>query len=133
MDIGAGHLHELSPDECWERARTRPVGRIAWLGADGLTVIPVNFTVDGRAVHVRTSGYSAMARECDDSPVAFQVDDFDPDTRSGWSVLMRGHAHIDFRSSVPEQPLDVWPAGSHTLHVSVLVDQVGGRRVNVEH
>jgi uncharacterized protein len=132
MNIATGHLHELSPDECWSLATTRPVGRIAWLGTDGVTVIPVNFTVDGRAVHIRTSGYSALARECDDSQVAFQVDHFDPETHSGWSVLMRGRAHIDFRGQAPDEAPAVWPAGSHTLHVSVVVDEVSGRRVNAE-
>ena len=39
---------------------------------------------------VRTTAYSEVARECDDSPVAFEVDDVEESTQSGWSVLMRG-------------------------------------------
>jgi nitroimidazol reductase NimA-like FMN-containing flavoprotein (pyridoxamine 5'-phosphate oxidase superfamily) len=124
-----GHLHDLSADECWSLAATRPVGRIAWNGGDGVTVIPVNFTVDGHAVHIRTAAYSALARECDDSPVAFQVDEFDGDTRSGWSVLMRGRAHIDFDSPGQANAADVWPGGSHGLQLNVDVAQVSGRRV----
>ena len=47
-------------------------------------------------MHIRTAAYSEPARECDDSPVAFEVDDLDEAERSGWSVLMRGRAHLDF-------------------------------------
>jgi uncharacterized protein len=129
MDTAQGHLQELTDAECWSLAISRPVGRIAWLGRDGLTVVPVNFTVDGRAVHIRTAGYSVLAQECDDSEVAFEIDDVDPDSRSGWSVLMRGRAHVHFRGEGPSDPPDVWPAGSHGLHVSVDVDHVSGRRV----
>ena len=52
---------------------SRPVGRLAWQSPDGPTVVPVNFVVDGHSVRIRTAAYSAMARECDDSAVAFQV------------------------------------------------------------
>ena len=55
-------------------------GRLAWAGPQGPTVIPVNFVVDRRPrCSVRTAAYSALARECDDSPVAFEVDQFDAD------------------------------------------------------
>ena len=27
-----GRLVDLSPDECWELAASRPVGRLAWTG-----------------------------------------------------------------------------------------------------
>ena len=95
-----GRLVDLSPDECWELAGSRPVGRLAWTGPHGRpAIVPVNFTVDGRNVHIRTAAYSEAARECDDSPVAFEVDTFDEAARSGWSVLMRGHAHLDFGRS----------------------------------
>ena len=58
---GSGHLLDLTVDECWELAASQPVGRLAWTGPSGPTVIPVNFAVDGRLVHVRTAAYSALA------------------------------------------------------------------------
>ena len=110
-----GPLVDLAADECWELAASRPVGRLAWTGAHGRpTVIPVNFTVDGRSVHVRTAAYSAAARECDDSPVAFEIDNFDEAERSGWSVLMRGHAHLDFAAPEPADRRPRCLGGRHT-------------------
>jgi len=133
MDIsptGSGLLLDLTPDECWSLAVTQPVGRLVWTGSAGPTVVPVNFEVTGRRVHVRTTAYSVLARECDDSPVAFEVDDYDAETRKGWSVVMRGHAHLDYRGSDGSDDPDVWPGGSRALRVTIDVDEVSGRRVS---
>jgi uncharacterized protein len=126
----AGRLVEVDEAECWTLLGSVPVGRLAWHGADGLTVVPVNFVVADRDIRVHTAPYTLLARECDDAPVAFQVDEVDPFTRSGWSVLVRGTAHIDFGSGHAEtvEP-DVWPGGAKPLHVVVPVDSISGRRL----
>jgi uncharacterized protein len=122
-------LLDLSPDECWTLAASQPVGRLAWTGPQGPTVIPVNFVVTGRRVHVRTAAYSTMARECDDSIVAFEIDQYDADLRSGWSVLMRGRAHLAYGGTDGSDEPDVWAAGVRGLRVTVDVDEVTGRRI----
>lgn len=122
-------LHDLAADECWSLAASRTVGRLAWSGSEGPVVIPVNFTVDGQHVHVRTAAYSTIARECDDSQVAFEVDDLDEVSRTGWSVLMRGVAHLDYEGGHHPDDPEVWPAGARALRVSVDVDLVSGRRL----
>jgi nitroimidazol reductase NimA-like FMN-containing flavoprotein (pyridoxamine 5'-phosphate oxidase superfamily) len=125
-----GLLTDLTADECWDLAASRPVGRLAWTGPQGLTVVPVNYVVSDRRVHVRTAAYSALARECDDSDVAFQIDQFDTDNQSGWSVLLRGKAHVASRGSDTGNEPDVWPTGARALQVTVDVQQVSGRRVS---
>ena len=91
-------------------------------------MIPVNFAVTGAEVLVRTTAYSEMAREFDDSPVAFQVDEFDASTRSGWSVLMRGAAHLE---SVPagRGRAGRLAAGPRSMRLRIDVTQVTGRRL----
>lgn len=128
----ARQLHELPEADCWELIDTDVVGRLAWSGSDGLTVVPVNYTVDGRNILVRTTAYSAVARECDDSSVAFEVDHHDPVTRTGWSVLVRGHARIDFDAVGDAPEVDVWPDGIRSLHVRVEPSQISGRRLRVD-
>jgi hypothetical protein len=125
-----GSLHDLGADECWELAATRPVGRLAWQGPAGPSIVPVNFVVDGRSVRVRTAAYSALARECDDNPVAFEVDELDEEAHTGWSVIMRGHATIEYgdRAGGGDEP-EVWPAGSRALRLHVEVDEITGRRI----
>ena len=93
-------------------------------------MVPVNFVVADQRVHVRTAAYSALARECDDSDIAFQVDHFDADNRSGWSVLLRGRAHVESGGSATGSEPDVWPRGARALRVIVDVEQVSGRRVS---
>ena len=118
----------LAPEECWTLAAARPVGRLAWTGPHGPTVIPVNFAVTGAEVLVRTTAYSEVSRECDDSPVAFEVDDVDASTRTGWSVLMRGRGHLESGPPGDAEP-DVWPPGPRSMRLRIEVTEVTGRRI----
>ena len=38
-DVRPGRLVVLSDDECWSLLRSRPVGRLAWSGDDGVTIL----------------------------------------------------------------------------------------------
>ncbi|MBU1801410.1 pyridoxamine 5'-phosphate oxidase family protein [Nocardioides sp.] len=122
-------LQELSEHDCWNLVSSAVVGRMAWQGSGGITIVPVNFVLDGREVLVRTAAYSAMARECDDAAVAFEVDRHDPMARSGWSVLIRGRAHVEFRAHSDEPGVDVWPSGARPLHLRLDPTSVSGRRL----
>ena len=130
-------LIELSATRCWELVASQPVGRLAWNGAKGPTVIPVNFTVVGSTLQLRTAAWSVLARECDDSPVSFEVDHLDPRSRTGWSVLLRGWAHLDYAGSGSEgrsdagQDVDVWAGGARELGVVIEVDDATGRQIGL--
>lgn len=127
-----GRLVELLSDECWTLLGTCSVGRLAWSNPNGPTVLPVNFTVADERIVFRTSPYSAAARECDDLPVAFEADEVDPFTRSGWSVLVRGTARLVYDESLvpPDSTdLDVWAEGSRALHVVIEPREITGRRL----
>jgi len=129
MDTATARLLvDLDETECYRLAATEPVGRLVWTGPDRPPVVPVNFTLVGGAIHVRTAAYSALARECDDSPVAFEVDAYDVDSRIGWSVVMCGRATLGFaRPGFPSH--EVWPFGSKAAQLTVQVDKVTGRRL----
>ncbi len=123
----AGRLKELTPDQCWELAASSKVGRLAWQGPHAPTVVPVNFTVDGQTIRIRTTAYSEAGQQCDDSAVAFQVDSIDPAGRTGWSVLMRGRAHAEYaQPSGPSDP-EPWLSGPRTLSLRVDVEEISGR------
>lgn len=125
---GTGRLVELSSDECWDLAGTVPVGRLAWTGPHAPVVVPMNFALDGRSVRIRTTAYSAAARECDESQVAFQVDLVDPGERQGWSVLFQGTAHFEYGAADPAAT-EPWLRGPRTLSLRIDVDTVSGRRL----
>ena len=77
----------LDRDECLGLLAIATVGRVA-LSANALpTVLPVSFRlVDDRIVF--HSGRSAPK-----NVIAFQVDDIDPRSHQGWSVVVTGVAH----------------------------------------
>jgi hypothetical protein len=127
------HLQELHADECWRLVAEQSIGRLVWQSQDGLTAVPVNYAVsevDGEpVVRLRTAAYSAIARECDDSPVAFQVDELDTHAHSGWSVLLRGHASLAFADEAELDEVEPWPAGVRPVHLTLTPHLVTGRRL----
>lgn len=84
-------LVALSGEECWSRLGTHGVGRLAVLTAEGLTVVPVNYSVVDGAVAFRTAPGSIPSQVLG-KRVAFEVDHIDEALSRGWSVLMRGRA-----------------------------------------
>ncbi|MEX0429756.1 pyridoxamine 5'-phosphate oxidase family protein [Nocardioides sp. DS6] len=125
---GARHLTELDEHECWRRLGDGGVGRLAWSGAQGPTVVPVNYRVDGREVQIRTAAYSSLARETEDSLVAFEADRIDEATHTGWSVLVRGRMTFDYAAPASEGP-HPWPEGARRLRMAITPTSVTGRQV----
>ncbi|HWU22250.1 MAG TPA: pyridoxamine 5'-phosphate oxidase family protein [Nocardioides sp.] len=117
-------LVALSEDECWARLRAHSVGRIAWSGDEGVSVVPVNFAIDGDAVLIRTTPYSLMARDCSGQQVGLEIDAIDEETHTGWSVLVRGRCERLNRAGDSPVP---WANGSRVLGLRIAVRTVTGR------
>ena len=96
-------LRVLDMDECLARLGSRPIGRVAFREAGGLAVLPVNHVLDGTSVAFRTRWDSRLASTVDGRSVAFEVDDDDPSTGAGWSVLVRGIAETIHDEAVGER------------------------------
>jgi hypothetical protein len=126
-----GRLTDLTVAECWQLLADSDVGRVAWCDAGGPVILPVNYVIHDHAVWIRTSPYSLLARECDGSRAAFQLDGIDEFTESGWSVLVRGKAAVhsahDLPPGLPE--LTSWAAGLRAAYVEVQGEEVTGRRL----
>ncbi|PRY62549.1 pyridoxamine 5'-phosphate oxidase family protein [Glycomyces artemisiae] len=86
---------ELDPEAALGLLDRAEFGRVAFL-ADGVpTVRPVNHVLlDGRIVVFtrHTSALGRAVRRQADVQVAYQADQIDPGTRTGWSVLVAGTA-----------------------------------------
>ncbi|MBO4252531.1 pyridoxamine 5'-phosphate oxidase family protein [Streptomyces griseorubiginosus] len=88
-------FRELERPECLRLLAKVPVGRIVHTRQALPAVLPVNFTLDGDgAVLLRTSAASELARAVDGVVVAFEVDEVDAATHSGWSVVVTGPAMV---------------------------------------
>ncbi|MFJ5777041.1 helix-turn-helix domain-containing protein [Streptomyces sp. NPDC093094] len=84
-------LAALTAPECWERLGTHGVGRLAVTGAEGPTVLPVNYSVVDGTIAFRTAAGSVPS-QTPGRRVAFEVDHIDEALSTGWSVLVRGRA-----------------------------------------
>jgi hypothetical protein len=125
-------LVELEQDESWKLVAQQPICRVAWSSGNGPFVLPVNHVVHERSIWIRTSAYSALVREVDDTRIAVLIDDIDLSTRLGWSVQLRGIAHVHWH--VEEVPAEVrtlhtWASGPRPLWLELTPDEVNGRRL----
>lgn len=86
---------EVLPErECLELAASVPVGRIAFVSDGEVVVFPVNHVVDGRDIVFRTGmGRKYWAGDYRKN-ATFEVDDWDPQQKSGWSVMLMGRLEV---------------------------------------
>ena len=124
-------VEELAENECLRLLGTRRVGRVAHNDAEGPVVVPVNYVLEGGMVLFRISPYSQLADRLRDGAASFQVDYVDEDARTGWSVLVRGHAARARNWELPEagsRPTP-WAEGGRNLHVRLSPHHVSGVRL----
>jgi hypothetical protein len=126
-----GHLQELSHAQCLELVRSKGVGRLAYCGTDGLQVLPLNYVVHDEAVVFRTSPYTTLGRQGQIDDAAFEVDEIDDYTESGWSVLLKGPLRPIDADDLPDsldRPLP-WPAGERFLYMRLTPRIITGRQL----
>ncbi len=130
QQILSGHLRDLDEDACRALLAESEVGRLVWQGDEGLSVVTVNFALDGPDILLRLAPWSSAARECDRSAVAFHVDHIDAGLRTGWSVLARGWARVDLMAAMHRGArVDVWPEGIRPVSLRIEISRLTGRRL----
>jgi nitroimidazol reductase NimA-like FMN-containing flavoprotein (pyridoxamine 5'-phosphate oxidase superfamily) len=91
-ETSGGGLAELSVDECERLLEKSPIGRVGFRFAGKQVVLPVNYRyVDGVILFRTLSGQKLHAAAAAQQ-VAFEVDEWSEGSRSGWSVLVKGHS-----------------------------------------
>ncbi len=86
-------LEILPFDVCLHLLAAVPVGRVSFLADGEIMVLPVNHVVDGQDPVFRTARGSKLSAAEGQDLVAFEADEYDERTKSGWSVLVNGRAH----------------------------------------
>ena len=87
----AERLQVLSLHECLRYLHSGNLGRLAFRVDRDIDLLPVSYASDGAIVVFRTGSWTRLQR----SPrvrVTFEVDSWDPVTRVGWSVVLKGVA-----------------------------------------
>jgi len=124
---------KLSPAECRRLISAGGIGRVAFNTASGPVVLPVNFTVVGTSIVIRTDPGTVIETHGEDR-AAFEVDHVDEVLREGWSVLIRGQAHRvlqpgELRHVREAATAEPWAGGARDVYVRIVPDRITGRRI----
>jgi uncharacterized protein len=92
-------LEILPFDECLRRLASVPVGRVGFFADGEIVILPVNHLVDGQGLVFRTVRGSKLSAAEGHNLVAFEADDYDEQTRWGWSVVVTGRAEAVYEES----------------------------------
>ncbi|MEU4833201.1 pyridoxamine 5'-phosphate oxidase family protein [Streptosporangium sp. NPDC023615] len=134
MKLDSAGLQILSRQECLALLGSVPIGRIVFTDRALPAVQPVNFVLDAERVVIRTAVGSKLAAAAQNAIVAFEADEFAPESRTGWSVTVVGPARA---VREPEEiaylaglPLHTWAPGSRDHYIVVGTEHVTGRRLS---
>lgn len=85
---------QLSESDCRMLLSTGAVGRVGLCTSEGPVVLPVNYAVVDETVVLRTTMVGILGSIDEGQPLAFEADHLDYAYQHGWSVLVRGTAHV---------------------------------------
>ena len=125
---------ELSSAESWTLLQEAIVGRLAVVIDDRPDIFPVNHLVDCGSVVFRT-GPGAKLNAAIGHQVAFEVDGYDLETTSAWSVVVKGKAsavnRLDDVLAVIALPPFAWHSAPKPHFIRIEPDSITGRRFEV--
>lgn len=126
----------LNVDECRVLMASVPVGRVAFVVEGPPLVLPVNFTLMGSEIVVRTAAMAPLAMMARAGRlVSFEVDEIDEHTRLGWSVLCHGPVRLSLETGVNDHhALDLvqpWIGGDRKAVVVIAPTTITGRRIGL--
>lgn len=91
------HMKEMSTAEAMKWLGSVQIGRIFFTSRAMPAVRPVNHVIDAGEIIIRSHEGSAIVTAANASRgavVAYEADQLDPVTRTGWSVVVTGLAHL---------------------------------------
>lgn len=129
-------VHELPREECLRLLGSGTFGRLAVNSGDDVPVIrPVNYAFDERSQSVvfRTLYGSKLQALLGSARAAFEIDGIDPESRTGWSVIIVGTtAEVTNPTEIRRLEslgLDPWVVGETSRWIRIRAWTVTGRRI----
>lgn len=129
-------IEMIEHEECLRLLATGAVGRLGVVLNGHPEIFPVNYVLDGEHVVFRTAVGPKLTGALR-AGVVFEVDNFDPRTRSGWSVVVHGTGHDITPFDAPqlvaraaELPVHPWASGEKPHVVRITPTRISGRRVS---
>lgn len=131
MNTDVNGLEVLSRAEAVALLETQEVGRLVYTRRALPAVIPVNYVLRDGAILIWTGSGSSVAQAVRGNVVAFQVDQLDRATHSGWSVTVTATAQLVMdeakRARAREDGPAPWAPGVKDHLISIPLTMVTGR------
>lgn len=128
------HIDALDTDECWRLISRSTVGRLAVSISNHPDIFPVNYVVDDGTIVVNTAPGTKLAAAVLGRGVAFEVDELDHATHTGWSVVVKGTASeiedLAGLMDAEELGIETWATSDKTRFLRITPDEVTGRRIS---
>ena len=125
----------LSREACLDLLSRAEIGRVVLTSQALPTAMPVNYVFDGTDIMFRTGAGAKLAAARAGTVVAFEVDDFEPALRVGWSVVATG---IATPLAGPEEieaanhlNIGTWVETSQAHYVRLRPQMLTGRRISL--
>lgn len=126
---------DIGPDGCVALLTQNHFGRVAVNDGEGPIVLPVNYVLDGDGIVFRSAEGTKVDAALQQAPASFEIDAIDERTRTGWSVVVRGHlteiSDPDDLARVRRLPLRPFVGGDEARFVRLEAREVSGRRIDV--
>lgn len=128
-------LEMLDADDCRARLTGQYVGRVGYVHEGRPVIVPVNYRVaeDGAVVLLSAEGAKLEVARAG-GLMCLQVDGSDDVYKSGWCVLLTGHASVvddpGALAEARELALRPWARGASRTHlIRIAPDRIEGRRL----
>jgi len=129
-----GEFTRLGRAESMRLLASAQVGRLIFTVNALPAVRLMNFALVDGLIVLRTAADTTVARRVHDAIVAFEADDLDMATSSGWSVVVTGRGTLvsdpDLIARYQNVPLQPWAPGQRDQYVTITTEIVEGRRVS---
>ncbi|HET6951724.1 MAG TPA: pyridoxamine 5'-phosphate oxidase family protein [Acidimicrobiales bacterium] len=133
MEIDRNGLEVLDRVECLRLLASARLGRVGVTSRALPQVLPVNFRFDGHRILIRTGRGTKLDAAILNAVVAFEVDEIDAESETGWSVLVTGVAHevtdLSELAEVQAAPPPRWAPDGDSRVIALSLDLVSGRRI----
>jgi nitroimidazol reductase NimA-like FMN-containing flavoprotein (pyridoxamine 5'-phosphate oxidase superfamily) len=135
VEVDRNGLEVLDRGECLRLLGSATLGRVGLSSGALPCVLPVNFRLVGDDIVFRTGAGTKLEAATRNAVVAFEVDDMDPLTHEGWSVMVTGVARAvtdhDELMDVDPHRIPHWAPSPNGHVVAISTDIVTGRRIVV--
>ena len=129
-----GGLEVLSLEECRRLLGTQQIGRLAFISAGEPLIMPLNYRMYQGDIVFRTTTGEKLNAARNAPSVGFEIDDWDAETQTGWSVIVSGRAQdvddSDEITNLDELGLRPWAnVVARNDWVRIVPDEISGRRI----